>query len=351
MFRWSLRRNPLHFKGLKATLSQANSLLVHLHHNADPDAIGSAYALKNLIQHSSSLKYVEIAAPAGISRIGRQIMQHLPTTIVSSPRLDDADVVILVDTSTFIQLGTFGQEIRDSTKPLVIVDHHTPHKETMGKASLRITDDDASSTCEVVYRLYEEARLEPDRDTALALFLGIAYDTRHFIIAKSNTFRTVAKLLGSGLVPEEALPLLAAPLSASERTARLKAAQRLQRTRLGEWIVAESRVGSYQSSAARALLALGADVAIVGGEHKGKVRISLRATRCFYRATHIHLGREIAAPLGSLKGGMGGGHSTAAGINLEGDLDEATKACLRLLRDAFAKTEARKPEETPQAGV
>jgi phosphoesterase RecJ-like protein len=341
----------LSFKGLMETLSKADSILILLHHNADPDAIGSGYALKNLIQHNSSLEHVEIAAPAGISKIGRRIVQRLAITMASSPRPDDADAVILVDTSTFIQLGSLGPTIRDSTKPLILVDHHAPHKETVGKASLSITDDDASSTCEVVYRLYEEARLIPDRDTALALFLGIAYDTRHFVIAKSNTFRTVAKLLDSGLIPEEALPLLASPLSASEKTARLKAAQRLQRTRLGEWIVAESRVGSYQSSAARALLALGADVAIVGGEHKGRVRISLRATRCFHQATRVHLGREIAARLGSLKGGMGGGHSTAAGVNLEGDLDEATKACLRLLRDALVKAEDGKSAMTPQVGV
>lgn len=333
------------------SLSNAGSILILLHHNADPDAIGSAYALKNLIQHNSSPKLVEIAAPAGISRIGRQIVQCLPMTMVSSPRPEDSDAVILVDTSTFIQLGTLGPTIRDLSKPLIIVDHHASHIETMAKASLSITDDDASSACEVVYRLYEEARLEPDRDTALALFLGIAYDTRHFVIAKSNTFRIVARLLDSGLIPEEALPLLALPLSASEKTARLKAAQRLQCTQLGKWIVAESRVRSYQSSAARALLALGADVAIVGGEHKGRVKISLRATRCFHQTTRVHLGRDIASRLGSIKGGMGGGHSTAAGVNLEGDLDEATKACLRLLRDALVKPEKGKPGETAQVGV
>jgi len=324
----------LHFQSLMEALTSRENILILCHQNADPDALGSAYALSQLISRKSPSKKVEVAAPEGVSRVGRQVLQHLPLSVISSPTLDNADILVLVDTNTLIQLGEFGALVRNSSKPLVLIDHHAPNQETVKLALLCIADEEASSTCEIVYGLFKEADVEPDRSVALALFLGIAYDSRHFIIAKSRTFWIAARLLDAGLVVEEALPLLTLPLETSERVARLKAAQRLQWIRLKGWIVAVSKVGSYQSSAARALLVLGADVAVVGGERKGKLKISLRATKRFFDGTGVHLGRDIALPLGRLVGGMGGGHSTAAGVNGEGSLDEALKACMHLLREA-----------------
>ena len=332
----------MHFQSLMETLRDRENILILCHQNADPDALGSAYALSQLISRKAPSKKVEVAAPEGVSRVGRQVLQHLPLSVTLSPTLDNADILMLVDTNTIIQLGEFGESVKNSSKPFVLIDHHAPNQETVKLATLSITDEEASSTCEIIYDLFEEANVEPDRNVALALFLGIAYDTRHFIIARSRTLQIVAKLLDAGLVVEEALPLLAIPLETSERVARLKAAQRLQRIKLREWIVAVSRVGSYQSSAARALLVLGADVAVVGGERKGKLKISLRATKRFFDGTGLHLGRDIAVPLGRLVGGMGGGHSTAAGVNGEGSLDEALKACLRLLREAVCGSEGEK---------
>jgi len=321
------------------TLAGSENIVILCHQNADPDALGSAYALSQLISLKAPSKKVQVAAPVGISRVAKQVLQLLPLSVTTSPRVDDADIMVLVDTNTLAQLGEFGASVRDSSKPLVIIDHHAPHQEMVELATLCITDEEASATCEIVHSLFEEADVEPDREVALALFLGIAYDTRHFALAKSRTFRIVAKLLDIGLVVEEALPLLTVPLETSERIARLKAAQRLKGTRLKGWIIAESRVGSYQSSAARALLALGADVAVVGGERKGKLKISLRATNRFFEGTRVHLGRDIAVPLGRQVGGMGGGHGTAAGVNGKGDLDQALDACLGLLRNAISGSE------------
>jgi nanoRNase/pAp phosphatase (c-di-AMP/oligoRNAs hydrolase) len=72
---------------------------------------------------------------------------------------------------------------------------------------------------------------------------------------------------------------------------------------------------------------------IVGGEKEGKLRISMRSSTRFNQETGIHLGRDIAKPLGEQVGGMGGGHATSAGVNGEGDFKEAAKKCVRLLRE------------------
>ena len=311
----------------------SKQILILCHQNADPDAIGSAYALSRLIHSKIPSINVEIIAPKGINRISKQILQYFPIDIETNPKIQNFDMIILVDTSTLIQLGEFGTIIRSSEKPLILIDHHTPRMEMTKQATFCIINEEASSTCEIVFDLFEKSNTPLDSNIAKALFLGIAYDTRHFIIAKSFTFKIVAKLMNSGIVVEELLPLLNVPLQISERIARLKAAQRLQCIKLDMWLIAYSKVGSYQSSVARGLIALGADVASVGGERSKKLKISLRSSKKFFDVTHIHLGRDIASYLDKSLNGMGGGHNTAAAFNGEGSLDKAFEYCINLLKN------------------
>jgi len=102
---------------------------------------------------------------------------------------------------------------------------------------------------------------------------------------------------------------------------------------MNEWIIALSHVSAYQASAARALIDLGADVAAVAGQKIEKLEVSLRGTREFYKQTGIHLGKDIAKPLGEYIHGMGGGHATAAGANGAEDIEVALKRCLFLLKE------------------
>jgi nanoRNase/pAp phosphatase (c-di-AMP/oligoRNAs hydrolase) len=203
-------------------------------------------------------------------------------------------------------------------------------------AKLCVINEKASSTCEIIYSFFREIGIKPDRNEALALFLGIAFDTRHFILAGSSTFKVIAELITLGVDPQKTMFLLSLPMEFSERIGRLKAARRVKLFKIGDWIVALSHVSAYQASAARAMIELGAHVAIVAGKKKKKVQISLRCTRDFLEKTQIHLGRDIAKPAGEYLQGMGGGHPTAAGINGKGDLKTGLKHCLELLKGKVA---------------
>jgi nanoRNase/pAp phosphatase (c-di-AMP/oligoRNAs hydrolase) len=200
-----------------------------------------------------------------------------------------------------------------------------------------VAEEEASSTCEMIHRFFKEAGVKLDAIEARALFLGIAFDTRHFILADSDTIKTVADLIDAGVDVKQTLTLLSLPASYSERVARLKAAQRVKLKKIGKWLIALSHVGAYQASAARALMRLGAHVAVVAGKREDVLRISLRADREFYEKTGIHLGRDLAKPLGEHVQGMGGGHSTSAGINGAGDVESSLEKCMKLLRRQLAK--------------
>lgn len=302
------------------------------HHNADPDAICSAYAFAGLLKNLKSEINVEIGASQGISRLTKHLLKHLPIKVETQPNIDKADTIVLLDTNTIQQLGNLAEKVKNSKAPIIVIDHHAAHPETEKLARICITNEDASSTCEIVYNFYKETSVKPDENVAKALFLGIAFDTRHFILANSSTLKTVAELVDAGVDAKETLSLLSLPMDFSERVARLKACRRAKLFKIGEWIIAFSHVSAYQASAARAIIDLGAHVAVVAGQKNENLEISLRCTNKFHEKTGIHLGRDIAKPLGEFLRGMGGGHSTAAGVNGVGDIETGFKRCLKLLK-------------------
>ena len=314
------------------------SILLLCHQNADPDAVCSAFAFSQLLKRLYPKLGVGIASPEGVSRLSKALVARLLMVLrEEEPNFKDADMIIMVDTNTIQQLGEWRKGVEESSAPLVVVDHHASHPETEKVATLCICDENASSTCEIVYGFFVELGLTPTKEEAEALFLGIAFDTKHFILANSNTFKAAAGLITAGVNAREALSRLSLPMDPSERIARLKASKRLRLTRVGNLLVAFSHVRSYQASAARALIEIGANLAMVGGQRDDELQISIRSDQEFYRQTGLHLGRDLAKPLGEYLHGMGGGHSTAAGVNGVGDFEAAVKRALRILREKLQK--------------
>jgi phosphoesterase RecJ-like protein len=331
----------LQIQEITALLDKVNARLVVLlcHHNADPDAIGAAYAFSRLLERLRPRLHIEIAAAEGPSRLSKHLLTTvLPAKLTPSPSIAEADALVLLDTNTIQQLEAWAENIRASKAPIIVVDHHASHPQTEKLATLSVANENASSTCEIVYRFFMDMNVRLTKNEARALFLGIAFDTRHFILANSATLKIVADLIDVGVNAREALDHLSLPMGESERMARLKASKRIKLFRIDRWVVAFSHVGAYQASSARALIHLGAHVAIVAGQRDEKLRISMRATDEFYRRTGMHLGRELAKPLGEHLRGMGGGHAISAGANGVGDLQACFKCCIRLLSERLMET-------------
>ena len=314
--------------------AKAEGVLLLCHQNADPDALCAAYAMSKLLEQIRPKAKIEIASPEGVSRLSKKVMEKLPISVKEEkPRFEQADVIFILDTNTIRQLGDWGDEIKTGSAPIVVIDHHASHPETEKMATIYICEESSSSTCEIIFKFFKDLGLKPSQLEAKALFLGIAFDTKHFILANSETFKAVSDLVDSGINPQQVLSLLSLPMDISERIARLKASQRGRLMRINMWITVFSCVRSFQASAARALIDLGAHVAIVVGQKDNKVQISLRANREFYKRTNFHLGRDLARPLGEYLHGMGGGHSTSAGVDGTGDFDAVVKRSTRILKE------------------
>ncbi|MEM3442009.1 MAG: DHH family phosphoesterase, partial [Candidatus Bathyarchaeia archaeon] len=216
--------------------ARANFVLLLCHHNADPDAICSAYAFQGLLSKVKPSVLVEIGAGQGISRLSKHILKRLPINVNLQPNVEKAETIVLLDTNTIQQLDSLSEKVAKTTVPIIVIDHHAAHPETERIAKLCITDEKASSTCEIVYNFYKQFDIKPDLNAAKALFLGITFDTRHFVLANSSTFKTIAALSDIGVNPQEELATLALPMDFSERVARIKASRRAKLVKIDNWI-------------------------------------------------------------------------------------------------------------------
>src|SRR5208283_5318331 len=197
--------------------NKAVFVLLLCHRSADADAICSAFALQGLLKRFMPNVIIEVGCPQGINKPSKLLLEYLPITVNLNPNIESADVIVLLDMNTIEQLDQVAETIKKSAAPKVIIDHHSPNPETATICNLCIIDEKAAANCEIIYKLFMQAKTDPDPNEAKALFIGIAFDTRHLSLANSSTFQTVAKLVTQGINVQETLAQFALPIDSSER--------------------------------------------------------------------------------------------------------------------------------------
>lgn len=325
------------FTKIGIIIKKARKIVILTHANSDPDAICSAFALKQLLKKINPKTKIIIGAPEGTNKISEKIMKRFRLTVESNPTLDDIDVIFTVDTNNLKQLGKISNAIEKFEKSIIIIDHHYPHPSMEKLSKIEFCDKYSPSTCEIICELYNHYEIKPTKKVATILIIGILCETRHLRLATSKTILTISNLLKQGIAIEKLRAILEIKMDQSERLARLRAAQRIKITNIDGWIIVSTNVGSHHASAARALAFLGADLAIVGSSDKDRLKISLRSKEEFYQKSGIHLGRDLAKPLGDYVNGTGGGHSLAAGITGSGEVENALNKALEMLKATISK--------------
>jgi nanoRNase/pAp phosphatase (c-di-AMP/oligoRNAs hydrolase) len=288
-------------------------ILYLCHRNADPDAIGSSFALCQAFGGS-------IGAADDLSRTGASLAETLGASPIINPPIDDYDLVVVVDTSVGVQVGD------RLPACYAMVDHHLDVG--LRDDALFYIQRPTKSTAEIVWRILKENGKKASRKAALGLLAGMISDTGRFKRATPEVFIAAAEILSEGgFAYDEVQDALSMPTSISQRIAVLKAASRSEIIRKGDWIIAVSEVNSFEGSAAMALVDLGADVAFVAGKHgkSERVRISARSSR---QAARMGLNlAELLGEVGRTFGGDGGGHRSAAALEAVGKPSAILEAC------------------------
>jgi nanoRNase/pAp phosphatase (c-di-AMP/oligoRNAs hydrolase) len=126
------------FAEMTKLLEELDAKLVVLlcHHNADPDAICSAYAFASLLKRLRPKMEVEIGAAQGISRLSKHFLKYLLLELKTEPNVENADAIVLLDTNTVQQLNNLAEKVKTAKAPIIVVDHHAAHPETEKMAKI-----------------------------------------------------------------------------------------------------------------------------------------------------------------------------------------------------------------------
>jgi nanoRNase/pAp phosphatase (c-di-AMP/oligoRNAs hydrolase) len=330
----------------KLTPKPSTQLALVLHQSADPDAVGSAAALAALLtatNQSTSHLFAE-----SLNRSAKQIAATFALSFEPVETLAEYDTVVFIDLNNLEQAGTLAEHLPKRSRRIFCIDHHVRPDDMDRLVDFALIDEELRSTAELILQLWKASGASMSAQVATLLACGLVYDSRHLQIALPSTFENLLVLLRQGAEYPRVLELLSTPLDRSERIARLKAASRVVVYDEYGLLVAATTIQSYEASACRALMDLGADIAIACAVKKDEVRVSARCSAEVIRDYGLDLAKQVMEPLGELIGGAGGGHPAAAGANGTATSDYALGLALQILRKAL---KARHPSSaTPGSG-
>ena len=180
-------------KRLDDYIAGADVIVITGHVRPDGDCIGSTLGCRHYITANYPDKKVSVYLESFL-----EAFSVLPDTDVISqayPDRDDIDLFISLDAASEDRLGGALKYLKGAKRSLCI-DHHISNP---GFADENIIDAQASSACEVLFRL-----LDPEKityETAQCIYTGIVHDTGVFQYASTSpeTMRIAASLMEHGI--------------------------------------------------------------------------------------------------------------------------------------------------------
>jgi len=161
-------------------IEKYDKFIITAHETPDGDALGSEYAMllalrklgktaRILNADPAPQKFAFVAASGEFEVLLRT--EQIPKDIAEYG-------LFILDVNDIKNIGQVATLILPRVKEYFIVDHHDSETVQLSKNHI---EQNASSTCEILYILFREMQLELDLPIARALYMGILYDTGSFI--------------------------------------------------------------------------------------------------------------------------------------------------------------------------
>lgn len=172
------------FKAVAKMIKKYNNIVIARHIGADPDALGSQLALREMIKNMyPNKKVLAIGNPS--SRF------KFMGTLDKCDDITEPALLIVLDTPDIKRIDG---AILDDYDYVIKIDHHPVVDDF---ANLSIVMEDASSTAQILLELFFVNRFKITESIARLLYLGVISDTDRFLhdYTSVKTFALVTKLL------------------------------------------------------------------------------------------------------------------------------------------------------------
>jgi nanoRNase/pAp phosphatase (c-di-AMP/oligoRNAs hydrolase) len=163
------------FERLRTILADKKELLVIIHTNPDPDALGSAIALAFIAEKMSGIK-ASIAYSGDIGRIENKLMVsalHIKAKQIAKIKFSKYDLIALVDT----QPGAGNNELPGKKKCNIVIDHH-PRKRKKA-TDISVINPLLGATATVLVHWLKMGDFPIPSDLATALAYAISSETQN----------------------------------------------------------------------------------------------------------------------------------------------------------------------------
>ena len=317
-----------------ALVQGGRRFLLTSHIRPDCDALGSELGMCGVLEALG--KEVRIvngqATPPNLTFIDPQRrIRTLGQDLALESVLDD-DILLVLDTSAWAQLGPMGDVIRATRARKLVVDHHVS-EDDLGAEPFKNTT--AEATGRLVVEAMDALGVTLTAEIARPLYAALATDTGWFRFpsATSQTYQLAARLIAAGADP----PGLYRALYEQDTVERMRLrgvilsqiqsvlGGRLQYTFVSlDNLATTGALPSDTEDAINLLLAIGgSEFAVIFVEQAtGGVKVSFRS-RCGVSCS------ELAEQFG------GGGHRAAAGAFVDASLAEAQVRVLDAVQRAM----------------
>jgi bifunctional oligoribonuclease and PAP phosphatase NrnA len=196
------------FSNVRDFIERYDSFFICGHETPDGDALGSEIALylalKKLGKEArivnadpAAEKYGYLDPEGAISTLDQDI-----SVSYDLPENHSEWALFILDTNDIGNIGHVNTKILPFVAEYYIIDHHESGEDLINDNHV---EENASSTCEILYELIIDLKVSIDLEIATALYTGIMYDTGSFIYPKTSarTFEIAYKLVSIGVKPNE----------------------------------------------------------------------------------------------------------------------------------------------------
>jgi phosphoesterase RecJ-like protein len=317
-----------------AEIRAAQNVVLTSHIRPDCDALGSELGMAGILE--SLGKRVRIVnghpTPPNLAFIDPEQRLQVIGEQVQTADLADADLLMVLDTSAWAQLGPMGDTIRALPCRKIVLDHHVG-EDDLGATLYKNTTAEAAGRLVVEAAEHLGVNLTPEM--AMPLFAALATDTGWFRFgsASSYTYEIAAKLIAAGAKPAEIYKSLYEQETLGRVRLRGEILARIQLELDGRlahtYVLKEDfdRLGALPSDTEdvinQALGIAGTQFAVIFVEQpSGGFKLSFRSRS-----------KVDCSALAQVFGG--GGHKAAAGAFVAGSLKEVQARVLDAVRKAM----------------
>ncbi|MHC4291948.1 MAG: DHH family phosphoesterase [Planctomycetota bacterium] len=309
-------------------INNASNVLLTTHIRPDGDACGCVRALMEVVQQLGKKAQVLFMSP--LAAWYEALFDEKPTILGNDVQPDqlsqtyaDVDLIILVDTDSRVQLPGFADWLDDCGKKILVIDHHISG-DNLG--AVQLVDTAAAAAGEIVFDLIKFADWPLTEHIAESIFIALSTDTGWFKFGNTDSriFHTAAELIDAGARPNVIYRQLYQSFTPARLYLMTRMLDHLQLHADGRIATQYILRKDFDETGAS-----GPDTENLIDECQRVESVEAAALfteladggfRCSLRSKGKVDVRCIAQKYG------GGGHTLAAGVNLEGPLDAAIQS-------------------------